>query len=298
MKTDTTFRTEDGTELAGWFFKAEGAAGPAPCIVIAHGFSATKEMHLKGFAEAFQAQGMNVLVYDNRNLGDSGGAPRGEIDPEQQIRDYRDAITHVQTLPEVDPERIGVWGSSYSGGHVLVVAARDRRVKCVISQVPLVAGLDNARRLVRSDHWAGLRAGFVADRQGRLKGEAPLTLPVVSEDPAAPCALPTDDSRDFFLNLPPEYLGNWKNEITLRSMEMFTEYEPGESIPRIGPTPLMIVVARQDHLTPADMTIAAYNRALEPKKLLILDCAHFEAYTGEMFDISAPAQCEWFKTHL
>jgi len=298
MKTDISFNTEDGVALAAWFFAAKGATGPAPTVIMSHGFSATKEMHLQGFAETFQTAGMNVLVYDNRNLGDSAGEPRGEIDPEQQIRDYRDAITYAQSRDDVDGERIGIWGSSYSGGHVLVVAAKDRRVKCVISQVPLVQGLDNARRLVRSDHWLGLRAGFVADRQGRMRGEAPLTLPVVGNGPDDPCALPTDDSREFFTSLPPENLGSWKNEITLRSMEMFTEYEPADYISRIGPTPLMMVVGRYDHLTPADMTLAAYERALEPKKLLILDCHHFEAYTGEMFRISAPAQCAWFVEHL
>lgn len=298
MKTDITFNTEDGTTLAGWFFAAAGADGPAPTVIMCHGFSATKEMHLDGFAKTFQAAGMNVIVYDNRNLGDSGGTPRGEIDPEQQIRDFRDAITYAQGRADVDPDRIGAWGSSYSGGHVLVVAARDRRVKCVVSQVPLVQGLENARRLVRSDLWAGLREGFVADRQARLRGEAPLTMPVIGETFGDPCALPTEDSHRFFSELPEEKRGRWQNEITLRSMELFTEYEPGDAIARIAPTPLMIVVGRDDHLTPADMTLAAYERALEPKKLLVLECGHFEAYTDGPFEISAPAQCEWFQTHL
>lgn len=298
MKTDMTFDTEDGTTLAGWFFRANGATGPSPTVIMAHGFSATKEMHLRGFAETFQAAGLNVLVYDNRNLGDSAGTPRGEIDPDQQISDYRDAITYVQGREDVDGDKIGVWGSSYSGGHVLVVAAKDRRVKCVVSQVPLVSGLDNARRLVRSDHWAGLRDGFAADRAGRLAGDAPLTLPVVGDGPADPCALPTDDSREFFTTLSPENKGSWQNEITLRSMQLFTEYEPGDYIARIAPTPLMIVVGRHDHLTPADLTLTAYANALEPKKLLILDCMHFEAYTDAPFAISGPAQRDWFVQHL
>jgi uncharacterized protein len=296
MKHDINFKTEDGTELAGWFFKADGD-GPQPAIVMSHGFSATKEMRLEAFARTFCEAGMHVLVYDNRNLGDSGGSPRGEIDPIQQIRDYRDAITFVQGRNEVDEDRIGIWGSSYSGGHVLVVAAMDRRVKCVVSQVPLVAGLENARRLVRSDHWAGLRAGFAADRTARLLGAAPATLPVVAEDGGA-CALPTEDSLTFFTTLPKENLGRWQNEITLRSMEMFTEYEPGDYIARIAPTPLMMVVGDKDHLTPADLTLKAYEEALEPKKLLILNCGHFDAYVGESFAISAPAQCAWFAEHL
>jgi uncharacterized protein len=297
MKQDTSFKTEDGTELKGWFFKGGESGKRAATIVMCHGFSATKEMHLEGFARTFQQAGMNVLVYDNRNLGDSAGTPRGEIDPIQQIRDFRDAITHVQSRDDVDSERIGIWGSSYSGGHVLVVAAMDRRVKCVVSQVPLVAGLANARRLVRSDHWAGLRAGFAADRAARLAGSPPMTLPVVSQE-GGPCALPTDDSLTFFTTLPPENLGRWRNEITLRSMEMFTEYEPGDYIARIAPTPLMIVIGNQDHLTPADLTLKAYEEALEPKKLLILECGHFDAYVGEAFKISALAQCEWFVRHL
>ncbi|MEO0939886.1 MAG: alpha/beta hydrolase [Pseudomonadota bacterium] len=297
MKTDITFKTEDGTQLAGWFFQAD-ADGPAPCILMAHGFSATKEMHLEGFAKTFQAAGMHVLVYDNRNLGDSGGAPRGEIDPDQQIADYRDAITFVQGLDHVDAERIGVWGSSYSGGHVLVVAAKDKRVKCVVSQVPLVYGLRNAQRLVRSDHFAGLRAGFAADRAARLAGEAPMRLPVVGDGPEDPCALPTDDSREFFHGLSAENRGRWENDITLRSMQLFTEYEPGDWVSKIAPTPLMLVVGRDDHLTPADLTLEAYEAAMEPKKLLILDCSHFEAYTDGPFEISAPAQCAWFAQHL
>ncbi|MDZ7601280.1 MAG: alpha/beta hydrolase, partial [Hoeflea sp.] len=282
MKHDITFHTEDGTELAGWFFAASSDGAPAPAIVMCHGFSATKEMHLEGFARTFQQAGMNVLVYDNRNLGDSAGTPRGEIDPIQQIRDFRDAITYVQGRDDVDAERIGIWGSSYSGGHVLVVAAMDRRVKCVVSQVPLVAGLANAQRLVRSDHWAGLRAGFAADRAARLAGETPIRLPVISQE-GGPCALPTEDSLTFFTTLPPENLGRWQNEITLRSMEMFTEYEPGDSIARIAPTPLMIVIGDKDHLTPADLTLKAYEEALEPKKLLILNCGHFDAYVGDAF---------------
>ena len=76
------------------------------------------------------------------NFGASDGAPHQEIDPWQQIRDYRDAITYAETLEETDAERIGIWGTSQSGGHVLVVGAVDRRVKCVVSQVPLVSGHD------------------------------------------------------------------------------------------------------------------------------------------------------------
>jgi uncharacterized protein len=299
MREDIEFAAEDGVTLRGWLYRPDGGTGPFPVIVMAHGFSATKEMHLEEFAEVFSEAGFAVLVYDNRNLGASGGEPRGEIDPWQQVRDYRTAITWVSDRSDVDASRVGVWGSSYSGGHVLVVAAQDRRVGCVVAQVPLISGYDNARRLVRADHLAGLRAAFDADRAARYHGEAPAMIPVCyTDDPAEPCALPTADTHDFFLGPILERAKTWKNEVTLRSVEMFTEYEPGDYLPRISPTPLMMVVAAQDHLTVADLSLAAYGRANEPKRLLVLPCGHFEAYVGAAFETSAPAQRDWFLTHL
>lgn len=298
MRTDIQFNTEDGVTLRGWIYTGSETRAPAPTIVMAHGFSATKEMHLDAFAEFFAAGGLNVLVYDNRNSGESDGEPRGEIDPWQQIRDYRDAVTHAASWNRVDSHRIGIWGSSYSGGHVLAVAALDRRVKCVVSQVPLVSGSENARRLVRSDQWAGLRKAFNDDRAARMAGEAPAMIPVVGEADGDPCVLPTADSREFFQGITAARETHWVNAVTLRSVEMFTEYEPGCYIDRISPTPLMMVVARGDHLTPQDLTLRAYQAALEPKRLLVLPGGHFDAYVGDAFAMSAPAQRDWFAQHL
>jgi len=299
MREDVEFATEDGVALRGWLYRPDESGGPYPVIVMAHGFSATKEMYLDDFAEFFSAAGFAVLAYDNRNLGASGGEPRGEIDPWQQVRDYRTAITWVSTQPGIDATRVGVWGSSYSGGHVLVVAAQDRRVGCVVSQVPLISGYDNVRRLVRADHLAGLREAFDADRAARYAGQPPAMIPVCyTDDPAGPCALPTADTHDFFLGPILERATTWRNEVTLRSVEMFTEYEPGDYLPRISPTPLMMVVAAGDHLTVADLSLAAYGRANEPKRLLVLPVGHFEAYVGDAFRASAPAQRDWFLEHL
>jgi pimeloyl-ACP methyl ester carboxylesterase len=208
-------------------------------------------------------------VYDNRNFGASDGEPRQEIDPWAQVRDYRTAITYATTRSEIDAERIGIWGSSYSGGHVLVVAAIDRRVKCVVSQVPLVSGHANFRALVRADFIAGFRAQFNADREARFRGEAPAMVPVVDEDPLAPSALPTPDSYKWFIETHSR-APSWRNEVTLRSVEMFTEYEPGAYLPWISPTPLLMCVAENDVLTPTDIAIGGYENANEPKKLVIL----------------------------
>ncbi|PPQ34957.1 alpha/beta hydrolase [Rhodopila globiformis] len=297
MRTDISFKTEDGTILRGWHYLPDSRAGKVPTIVMAHGFSAVKEMYLDRFAETFAAAGLGAVVFDNRNFGASDGEPRQEIDPWQQVRDYRDAITYAQSLPETDADRIGVWGSSYSGGHVLVLGAIDRRVKCVVAQVPLASGHDNARRLIRSDYFAGLQAAFDEDRRARMAGKPPAMLPVVAEDPTAPSALPTPDSWAWFSETGRTRAPSWRNEVTLRSVEMFTEYEPGSYVGFISPTPLMMVVALGDVLTVADLALAAYERALEPKRLVALPGGHFDAYVKD-FDASAKPAAAWFVQHL
>jgi uncharacterized protein len=287
----------EGVTVRGWFFTAEGASAPGAAVVMAHGFSAVKEMYLDRFAEAFAAAGLNVLVFDNRCFGASDGEPRQEIDPWAQLRDYRHAVTYASTLPEVDPARIGIWGSSYSGAHVLVVAAIDRRVKAVVSQVPLVSGHANLRALVRADFIAGFREQFDADRMARFRGEPPVMVPVVDKDPLAPSALPTPDSWEWFTETANTRAPAWRNEVTLRSVEMFTEYEPGSYLPYISPTPLMMLVAAGDHLVPSELAIAAFDTAHQPKELVILPDGHFDAY-GKGFEASSGHARDWFTRHL
>jgi fermentation-respiration switch protein FrsA (DUF1100 family) len=296
MRRDIEFEV-DGAVLRGWLYVPDVGAAPHPTIVMAHGFSAVKEMYLDRFAEAFAEAGLASLVFDNRNLGASDGQPRLEIDPWQQVSDYRAAITYAITRPEVDGDRIGIWGSSYSGGHVLVVGAIDRRVKCVVSQVPVISGHANARALVRADFLPGLRAQFEADRLARFGGAAPAMVPVVDADPLAPAALPTPDSWAWFTETRELRAPAWRNEVTLRSVEMFTEYEPGAYLPWISPTPLLMCVAHEDVLTPSELALEAYERAREPKRLVLLPGGHFDAYVNG-FDSSSAAASDWFSQHL
>jgi fermentation-respiration switch protein FrsA (DUF1100 family) len=286
-RRDIEFNAE-GVTLRGWFYAASN--GPGATVVMAHGFSAVKEMYLDAFAEVFADAGINALVFDNRNFGASDGEPRQEIDPWAQVRDYRHAITYAATLPEVDADRIGVWGSSYSGGHVLVLGAIDRRIKAVVSQVPLASGSANIGELVRADLRAGFRAMFDADRAARFAGDAPMMVPVVAEDPMAPSALPTADSWAWFTTTGEKRAPSWKNEVTLRTVEMLGEYEPVSYIARISPTPLLMLVAREDHLTPAHLALKAYEQALEPKALVVLPGGHFDAYVAGFDQASGPAR--------
>jgi fermentation-respiration switch protein FrsA (DUF1100 family) len=264
---------------------------------MAHGLSAVKEMYLDSFAEAFAAGGLGALVFDNRNFGASDGEPRQEIDPWAQVRDYRHAITWAQSRPEVDADGIGVWGSSYSGGHVLVLGAIDKRIKCVACQVPLVTGIGNIQRLVRQDFLGPNRAAMEQDRAARYRGEPPAMVPVVDPDPLAVSALPTPDSWEWFSETGKRRATTWKNEVTLRSVEMLMEYEPGVYVERISPTPLLMVVAASDHLTPTDLALEAYQRAREPKRLVLLPGGHFDAYVKD-FDAASGAARDWFLQHL
>jgi fermentation-respiration switch protein FrsA (DUF1100 family) len=120
----------------------------------------------------------------------------------------------------------------------------------------------------------------------------------VAEDPLAPSALPTPDSWQWFTETGNTRAPSWANQVTVRSVEMLMEYEPITYIRRVSPTPLLMVVAAGDVLTPSDFAIDAYEQALEPKKLVILPGGHFGAYTGPDFDLSSSAARDWLVQHL
>jgi fermentation-respiration switch protein FrsA (DUF1100 family) len=296
MRRDVELNAE-GVILRGWLYTPDRSSGPLPGVVMAHGFSAVKEMYLDRYAEAFSAAGLATLVYDNRNFGASDGEPRQEIDPWQQVRDYRHAITWIRRQPQIDRDRIGVWGSSYSGGHAIVVGAIDRRVKCIVSQVPLVSGSRNLKRLVRADMAAPLREQFDADREARFLGAPPAMIAVVTDEPNGAAALPTADSFEWFTATGKLRAPAWRNEVTLRTVELLGEYEPGSYIERVSPTALLMIIAANDHLAVADEAFAAYNRALEPKRLRVLGGGHFDAYVRDFEQASGMAR-DWFLQHL
>jgi fermentation-respiration switch protein FrsA (DUF1100 family) len=294
LREDVEFNA-DGVKLRGWYFRGAGPV-PAPLVVMAHGAGAVKEQYLDRYAEVFAAAGLGVLVYDHRNFGASEGQPRQEIDPIQQARDYRTAITFGRTLPDVDPGRIGIWGTSYSGGHVLMVAAIDRRVRCVVSQVPTISGSGNALRKTRPELLEASRKRFDADRAARFRGEAPATLPIVSQDANEPVFIPGREAWDFF-QVTRAVAPHRKNEVTLRSVEMAREYEPGIHVSRISPTPLLMIVADRDTVTPTDLALDAYERALEPKSLVLLKGGHYDPYVKQ-FAVASTAARDWFVQHL
>ncbi|MCJ2138875.1 alpha/beta hydrolase [Methylobacterium sp. E-066] len=295
MRSDVEFRSE-GRTLRGWLYEPDVQDGATPAVVMAHGFSAVKEQYLDRYAEVFQAAGFGVLVYDHAHFGASEGLPRQEVDPVLQRRGYRDAISFAQTIPWIDPARIGIWGTSYSGGHVIEVAAIDRRVRCVVAQVPFISGALSAQRRTRSDLVPAQLRRFEADRAARFRGEAPATLPAVSADPLQPCAMPGADGHAFFIGTH-DFAPTWRNEVTLRSAELSRENEPGVHIARISPTPLLMIVAEDDRLTATDLCLEAYQRALPPKNLVMVPGGHFDPYL-QHFDRTSIAARDFFVAHL
>ncbi len=293
-KLDVRVPAEGGIGLGAWLFLPKGD-GAHPAITMAHGFAGTREHGLERFARAFATAGFVVLVHDHRNFGTSGGDLRGDVDPWVQIRDWRRAISYLEARPEVDPARIGLWGTSYAGGHALVLGATDRRLRCIVSQVPTISGYEQGLRRVSPDALPALEHAFNEDERAQSHGEPPHRQAVVSGDLSVPAAYRSQDAINFYLQ--PIPAGVWENDITIRSTRAARMYEPGNWITRVSPTPLLLVVARDDRLTAADLALAAYERALEPKRLALIPGGHFDPYLGQ-FPLAEAAATEWFHEHL
>jgi fermentation-respiration switch protein FrsA (DUF1100 family) len=294
QRRDVEFEVEGADHLRGWLFMPE-TSGPHPAISMAHGYAGVKEHGLERFARAFAEGGFVVLLHDHRTFGASDGTPRQDINPWGQIADWRRAISFLEALPEVDATRLGIWGTSYAGGHVLVLGATDRRIRAVVSQVPTISGYEQGLRRVPPDAITPLERLFDEDERGQFRGEAPRRQKVVDEDPSVPASYRSADALSFYLqSLPP---GAWTNEVTVRSGRLARMYEPGAWVARVSPTPLLMIVAMADHITLTDLGLRAFGQALEPKKLVTVAGGHFDAYLSG-FTTASGAALSWFRQHL
>jgi uncharacterized protein len=299
---DRAFETGDvefascGATLRGMLLLPKDRSDALPAIVMAPGMSGVKEGSIMKYAEYFARGGFAVLAYDNINFGASGGEPRQEVDPHLQRRGYRDAITFVSLRPEIDKTRIGVFGTSYAGGHVLEIAAHDRRVKCVVSQIPAISGFDAFLRAVRPDLRAAVLQAQNEDREQRFLGKPAKTMKVVSDDPTEACAMAGKAAYEYFMEQA-SVAPNWKNFMTLRSLDLFRGVENAVFSPWISPTPLLMIVALNDELAAPDLALKAYDQAKEPKKLVLLPGNHFSPYVAE-FALTSNEARDWFTRHL
>ena len=207
-RIDVEFPAEGGDILRGWYFLPSTGEGPFPAISMAHGYAGIKEHGIEPFARAFAEAGFAVLLHDHRGFGASDGTPRHDVDPWRQIADWRRAISFLESREEVNADRIGVWGTSYAGGHVLVLGATDRRIKAVVSQVPTISGYEQGLRRISPDLIPSLERAFAEDERAQLRGEPLARQAVVSDDPECPASYRSREAIDFYLQpIPP---GAWK----------------------------------------------------------------------------------------
>src|SRR5258708_24703690 len=183
QRRDVEFEVEGREHLRGWLFVPDGATDPLPAVSMAHGYAGVKEHGLERFARAFAEAGFVVLLHDHRNFGASDCTERGDVDPWQQIADWRRGISFLEHQPEVDAAHIGIWGTSYAGGHAIVLGATDRRLRAVVAQGPTISGFDQGLRRVPPEAIASLEKAFAEDDRGQLRGEPLHRQLIVSDDP-------------------------------------------------------------------------------------------------------------------
>lgn len=296
MRQDVSFMSR-GQRLAAWLFLPRGPApaGGFPAVALAHGLSCVKEQGLEPVAERFAAAGLAALAFDFRHLGASGGEPRGQVFPLEQAEDYSSALSWLAARPGLDPQRLGAWGTSLSGGVALHLAVFDRRVRAVAVQVPSLLNCENCRFLDPGPE-GPLTRFLQEDRAARHATGAVNSLPVVAPE-GEPCVLAGPEAREAFAALGAQ-APSWKNAVTVESLERLREFDAARHIGRIAPTPLLLIGAEQDELIPAGLTREAFARAGEPKALVLLPCRHFDLYAEPWRGQAAEAAARWFAERL
>lgn len=272
----TDFRSH-GIRCGGLLDVPEAAARP-PVVVMCHGIGGERTFGLDPFVERFVDAGVAVFRFDYRGFGSSDGEPRGLVDHRRHIEDVHAAIDHVRNLPQVDGERVALWGTSYGGGHVLSVAARRRDVRGVIAQVPFVDGVASlgsfSLRYALRATMAGLRDGMRA-----LLRRPPFEVPIVAQDGGL-CLLPTPDSFAGYTALVPPGIG-WRNRVPARVFLTVPTYRPARAAHRIA-VPVLVVAAAHDSLIPLE-AIRRTAARIPQCRLEVLPVGHFEVYRGEGF---------------
>lgn len=291
MRDDFEFDSH-GANCAAWLYRPK-SADRSPCVVMGHGFSAVREQRLDAYAERFAQAGMAVLLFDYRHFGASAGEPRQLLSIRRQLQDWEAAIAFARSLPEVDSARIALFGSSFGGGHVQTIAARDSTIAAVIAQVPFcdglrnlpVLGLHNIMRLTV----AGLR-----DIATAAFGLEPYRIPAVGA-PGTLAAMTTPDAVPGFANMNPPG-STWRNEVCARIALSVGSYRPGVSAAKIL-CPILYTIGEQDLLTPARFAHDAARRAPRAE-IKSYACGHFDFYLPPLWEKVVADQTEFLVRHL
>lgn len=290
MEQAVTYYSE-GARISAQLYMPDGVTGEqrAPGVVLCHGFTGIKELILPDYARRFAAAGYAALAFDYRGFGESEGES-GSLIWRNQVQDVRNSITFMQTLDNVDPERIALWGTSYGAANVIYTAGIDDRAKCVVAQV----GFGDGGRRVKQrppEELAPLRHMIANERRTRvLTGQSTMVDPFV--------ILADAESKAFFEEHA-KALPRLKTQVTLETLESILEYEPEAVADRIAPRALLLIAAERDTVTPPDEFRSVYARAGEPRKLVVLEgIRHYDIYSGAPLERSAAEAIGWFREHL
>lgn len=296
MRRDVAFASR-GVTCRAWLYVPDGnLARPAPCIVMAHGLGGTRDCALEPYARRFAEAGFFVLLFDYRNVGASDGEPRQLVEIRGQIEDWKEAIAYVRSLPGVDASRIGLWGTSLSGGHVLVLAAQDPTIAAVSAQCPMVDGRASVYMIVRERGWgAVLRLGLagVRDKVRGLLGFSPYYVPIV----AMPGRFAAMASHDAFEGLTAITPPTWRNQIAARIFLVMRCYRPKRAAKSVK-CPALIIACEKDSVTSPAAAVETAVRIGEKAQLVTLPIGHFDIYLGEWLERSSRAQLEFFERTL
>jgi fermentation-respiration switch protein FrsA (DUF1100 family) len=289
-RIDVTFDSQ-GSCCAAWLYYPDGD-GPYPCVILASGFGGIREMHLHAYAERFVQAGLAALAFDYRHFGASKGEPRQLLDIKQQFADWAAAVLYARMLDGIDPEHIALWGTSFSGGHVIEIAAIDHRIAAVIAQVPFIDGIATAfaqgfRHILQS-----LAAG-VRDELCHLRGQSPYYIKTVGV-PGTLAAITSPGAAESYHSAAGEL--QWENSVAARVLLHTAFYRPIKAAPRVQ-CPLLICTCEHDLLTPPGPATRASQLAPQGE-LRCYKGGHFDMYTGEIFEEAVSDQCRFLTQHL
>lgn len=301
MRQDIEFQSE-GVTVRGWLYTPDEGEGPFPTIVMAGGWCYVKEIVQPHYAQMFAENGFAAVLFDYRGFGDSDGDRRQHIDPWMQIEDYRNAISYAETLDAVDSDRIGTWGLSYSGGHSLILAAIDSRVKCAVSQIPVIDGYLNMRLANGTVNFRRLEAALLDARRKRFETGEDTYFPHFTLDTEHEIsAWPNADGYELFEGFRKTVAPNYSLDATAESVQLLMQYDVRPFIKRIIDTPTLVIVAEQDDITLWDEAMYVYNDIPTAKKKLtvIPKSDHLALYSQQDLLLQcARAATEWFLERL
>jgi dienelactone hydrolase len=293
-RIDVSVPTDDGA-LAAWLYRpSTDTNDPSPCIVLAHGFTGVRDMQLAPAAERFAQAGLAALVFDYRHFGDSDGRPRQLLDLRRQYADWDAAVAYAQELEGVDPQRIVLWGTSFSGGHVLDAAVRHPDIAAAILQAPFVDGIDQMIRTKKSmiprlivDAWR--------DQIRSWTRRPPHYVPVTCQS-GGYAVLASPHVWDSVPVIVPEG-STWRNEVAARLMLRLGMHRPVRHAKRVS-CPLLVQVLTDETVLGVRPAMKVAQLAPHGEMRFYEGLDHFDIYVGDGFERLNADQNDFLDRHV